>query len=163
MHKKGFTLIELLVVVSIIGLLSSIVIASLREARTKAEVSKVKESFLSVRNALELYRANNDGDYPGTMYGEDSNNIDDLISSSLSSFMTSVPTVPNFMQDPSHLNEIFYQAGSGSCGDESGTEGYTITFYPSEDYESEFPIFYIVEPGPIWVPTEQNCLFIAPK
>lgn len=38
-NQKGFTLIELLVVISIIGLLSSVVLASLRSARDKGQVA----------------------------------------------------------------------------------------------------------------------------
>jgi prepilin-type N-terminal cleavage/methylation domain-containing protein len=53
--KRGFTLIELLVVISIIGLLSSIVLASLNTAREKAEIAKISSEMKSIQLALELY------------------------------------------------------------------------------------------------------------
>ncbi|MBI2631065.1 prepilin-type N-terminal cleavage/methylation domain-containing protein [Candidatus Nomurabacteria bacterium] len=52
---KGFTLIELLVVVAIIGLLSSIVMASLNTARAKARDAQRISSIKQVQTALELY------------------------------------------------------------------------------------------------------------
>jgi type II secretion system protein G len=62
-NNKGFTLIELMVVISIIGLLSSIVLASLKDARDKANVTKFKEEIRQMISALELYRGDN-GKYP---------------------------------------------------------------------------------------------------
>ncbi|MEK7621655.1 MAG: prepilin-type N-terminal cleavage/methylation domain-containing protein [Patescibacteria group bacterium] len=62
-HHHGFTLIELLVVISIISLLSSIVFASLNQARVKARDSKRVQDLIQLRNALELYRADY-GRYP---------------------------------------------------------------------------------------------------
>jgi len=63
-RAKGFTLIELLVVVSIISLLASIILASLRTARQKATDSTFTSLVVQIRNAMELYRSDN-GYYPG--------------------------------------------------------------------------------------------------
>ena len=63
---SGFTLIELLVVISIIGLLSSVVLTSLASARNSGKDASRIESFIQLRNALELYRASNNGKYPIT-------------------------------------------------------------------------------------------------
>lgn len=54
-RKKGFTLIELLVVISIISLLSSIVLASLNTARSKARDAQRQSDLAQIQNALELY------------------------------------------------------------------------------------------------------------
>jgi type II secretion system protein G len=63
--KKGFTLIELLVVVAIIGLLASVVLASLNSARGKARDARRKEDIHQIQIALALYYSTN-GQYPGT-------------------------------------------------------------------------------------------------
>lgn len=56
-NNKGFTLIELLVVVAIIGLLSSVVLASLNGARVKARDAAVKSELIQLRNLIELDRS----------------------------------------------------------------------------------------------------------
>lgn len=55
MKKRAFTLIELLVVIAIIGLLSSIVLASLQNARHKANVIKTVRDLKNIEQALYLY------------------------------------------------------------------------------------------------------------
>jgi len=55
----GFTLIELLVVISIIGILTSITVVSLNDARFKARDAKRKADLAQLRVALALYYDNN--------------------------------------------------------------------------------------------------------
>lgn len=63
MKRKGFTLIELLVVIAIIGLLSSVVFASLNSARGKARNAKRMADLQEIQKALEFYYDAN-GAYP---------------------------------------------------------------------------------------------------
>jgi prepilin-type N-terminal cleavage/methylation domain-containing protein len=54
-HKRGFTLIELLVVIGIIGVLASIVLASLDGARKKGRDARRISDVKQIQLALELY------------------------------------------------------------------------------------------------------------
>jgi prepilin-type N-terminal cleavage/methylation domain-containing protein len=64
-RKKGFTLIELLVVIAIIGILASIVLASLSSAQAKARDAKRTAEMKQVALALELYY-DSKGSYPSS-------------------------------------------------------------------------------------------------
>ena len=64
-NKKGFTLIELLVVIAIIGLLATIVLVSLNNARNKANDTKIKADLSQVMLAVEMYYSDINS-YPAT-------------------------------------------------------------------------------------------------
>jgi len=65
--NHGFTLIELLVVIAIIGILASVVLASLNSARKKSRDARRLADVKQLQVALELYFDANSGDYPGLL------------------------------------------------------------------------------------------------
>lgn len=83
--QKGFTLIELLVVIAIIGLLSTLAVVALNNARMKSRDSKRVSDVKQLQTALELYY-NDANAYPAT--------LGTSIASNGVTYMSAVPTNP---------------------------------------------------------------------
>ena len=64
--KKGFTLIELLVVVAIMGLLATLAVVALNQARSRARDTRRVADVKQIQTALELYYMDSYG-YPASI------------------------------------------------------------------------------------------------
>jgi prepilin-type N-terminal cleavage/methylation domain-containing protein len=111
-NNKGFTLIELMVVISIIGLLSSIVLASIKVARDKSVATKFKSEIQQFVSALELYKTSTgkypyEGGLPTTSFATNINNnnaevttfifnqpVNTPLSTLVTPYLKSLPKVP---------------------------------------------------------------------
>ncbi len=122
--NRGFTLIELLVVIAIIGLLASVVLASLEAAREKARDARRLSDAKQVELALELYYHEN-GYYPSAVSGNP------LPTALAPSYMPSIPV------DPVNTGSMTYgyTAGAPSSGQ---MQAYIVRIY--SEAESKYCI-----------------------
>lgn len=64
-HRRGFSLVELVIVVVIMGVIAAVAIPRLSRGARTAGASALKGDLATLRNAIELYAAEHDGNYPG--------------------------------------------------------------------------------------------------
>lgn len=123
MNKKGFTLIELLVVIAIIGLLSTLAVVALGNARVKARDAKRMSDLKQVQTALELYYTDQNAYPAGSAAPLGSGNYACLNASGFqaagcaNAYMGSVPS------DPSPGQSYVYNAASSSYSVTATLEG----------------------------------------
>ena len=77
--ERGFTLIELLVVIAIIGILASVVLASLNTARDKGADAAIKSNLANARAEAEIFYDSNSRVYTGVCATTGNNVIGDGI------------------------------------------------------------------------------------
>lgn len=123
---RGFTLIELLVVIAIIGILASVVLASLNSARAKSRDAARVAQLKQVQTALEMYYSEN-GSYPTNAYQSACTTswatpIGQLVTAGL---IGAVPTDP--------INDATYCFNYSSIT--TSSSGWTCDGVPRSDYQ----------------------------
>jgi len=115
-NKSAFTLIELLVVIAIIGILATISVIALQNARAKSRDAKRAGDIKQVQTALELF-FNDKNRYP-TVEEWNTGKIFSTTSGSTSTYMQIIPSVPT--------------PNDGSCSVNQNSISYT----PASDWSS---------------------------
>jgi len=109
-NKKGFTLVELLVVVAIIGLLSGMVVISIKNVKAKARDSQRVSDMNTIVTALNMYHNDNNA-YPITV----EEGIYITGSDTLSVALKNNGAIPTMPTDPTNTGDYryYYQSTDG--------------------------------------------------
>lgn len=172
--RKGFTLVELLVVISIIGVLSSIVLSTVDDARKIAQDNRELQAAGQLQLAIELF-INENNRYPtpgsvtlgGTIIGGNCLGGDGLTTSALTQYRNNWDEFAAEMGDrlPDIYREytpwpfcFFYYHNYSPCDSGySGDSRYGILFTTHND--SANTPYSFSQTTPAGNDVERNCLF----
>ncbi len=140
-QKKGFTLIELLVVIAIIGLLATLSVVALNNARERARDARRVSDIKQIQTALELY-FNAENKYPPSINVTGETNITagngntdhahKILNGTIATIggvtlMDPIPTAPTPADCSTAENDYTYVRTADNTGD------YTITYCLGND------------------------------
>jgi len=166
MKNKGFTLIELLVVVAIIGILATVVLASLGSARTRAKDSAVLSAVSGYRSEVELEF---EGDYTGlcasSSYGEintyvtgQGGNIENC-DADLNGYRI-ITSLPSALATTVGIKNAYAQsADDGFC---VNSFGYAQRVSVADAQSLDAPYCSVTENGAIYAPNFNNLCAVFP-
>ncbi len=146
LKSRGFTLIELLVVVAIISLLSSMVLASVKDARTKAQGKAFRAEVSQLINALELYKSDNRV-YPGETsvtiyyYYNFKDGVGDNVISDPNNFYSQLQPYIKELPEPTQSGGGFYYFRSSTirCAGDAVIPPYVLLITSNEPGFSDLP------------------------
>ncbi len=121
LFSTGFTLIELLVVIAIIGVLSSVILVALQNARLKGQDSKVRSQLLEVRKAAAQYYSVN-GHYGSAVDDGSVTNVTTIGSGCTASSMFVNSLLSNILLKTNYPSFV---GGGGLCT--SNITGYAVS------------------------------------
>lgn len=154
-RQRGFTLIELLVVVAIIGVLASVVLASLDNARAGSRDTARLSEIRQIQTALEMYH-NDHGEYPdersyvnspslfvGDCRGED--NWERFVEDVIDPYVSATAHDPLYPDNPWPYC-FMYKRGDYSYCPPSG-QGYTLLFVSEQKVFNSLKLYGIQGEG----------------
>lgn len=103
-RRTGFTLVELVVVILILGILAGVAAPKLFDTSGKATDNGLRQTLKVVRNAIDIYAANNNGALPGA------DNQEATFKADLALYLRKFPENPK-AADPAKADQVKMIAG----------------------------------------------------
>lgn len=128
-RRAGFTIVELLIVIVVIGILAAITVVAYGSIQSKAKYNKINTELVSMRKAIELYKAEN-GTYPSTAGAFRYQRVDG------NNFIPGV--VPTYVNDLPHVTDTPYGGNTNDTyiySSNPTATGYTL----QRLYQTEVP------------------------
>lgn len=148
MEKKAFTLVELLVVISIIAMLTSIVLVSLRGVRTKARDARRMSDIRQISNAMEMAYADvspecgGENAYPTSSSASGTTTLSSVLPRICPTSGTYLNPTPS---DPTPGRSYIWVNNNGTCTFDNAPAGQWYCIYAV--LESESAIFAASQRG----------------